>query len=240
MQGPKIKAARARYRKNGGGENKNIVFECLRRAAPLGRVLHIGAHQAEEWPIYSAMSDQPTTWVEASKDAATHVRKVLDANGRKSDAVIHGAAWSEGGKTFEMSHLRRTGPTYSGRSTLYELRAQMSGELQEPCAKEDVESLALDEVLGPGYQTIVLDIQGAELEALKGMPKIIDAAKHIVVETCWVNIAGGPAQMQGIIDLLWSHGYYMMYYSGYSGHRPIGDALFLRGDLPEDYQIAAE
>ena len=227
-----------RYVKSGGA-NKRWVAQALRMCMPVGRVLHVGGHTGEECVLYTNFGATQVTWVEASTPTFEQCKRFVGAR-RKKDKVVQATAWSKSGVEMELSHSRKTKQWYSGRSTLFELRHQGKGTLQEPCTKETVMTTALDELFAPGFETLVLDIQGAEFEALKGMPNIVAEANNIVVEACWVNVAGGPSTMRDIIDWLWDFGFVMMYYRGYNEHWPFGDACFKRIPLPEEYRIDKE
>lgn len=239
MAGPKINRAVEVYVKKRGGVNKRIFAECLRKASPLGNVLHVGAHIAEEIPLYVALLHQGVTWIEASDTAFRKVQQILKSQKRRRMRVIKACAWSVSGKTLTLSHSQKEGQGYDGRSTVYELRQSRTAKLQEPCANEEVQTVALDDILQPEFQTVIVDVQGAELEALKGMPRIIKAAQAVIVEACWIPIMGGPSTMQGVINYLWEFGFFMTYYCGYNETQSFGDALFWRGELPEGYQIGA-
>jgi len=214
-----------------GGANKWALINCIKRAEPLGRVLHVGAHTGEERRVYFALGAEAVTWVEASMAAYTEL-----SNRHKKDRCVHACAWSRTGEVLTMKHLRRTKSWYSGRSTVYEIREPFTGEEFEPVAFEDVVTTALDDVLTPEFETLVIDVQGAELEALKGMPNIVAAASSIVVEACWHNVMGGPITLPGIIEFLRPFGYVMMYYQAYS-QRATGDVLFQKVMPPDEVAV---
>lgn len=143
---------------------------------PIG-VLHVGAHHAEEFGDYRKALFGPTVWVEAQTELVPHIQEVIRGS---QDSVVEAVAWSESG--IELS-FQVTSETQS--SSLYDLADHLAEYPQiQTTEQRTVTTVRLDEVISEhtSFDFLTLDIQGAELEALKGMGRLISKVRWIFTE----------------------------------------------------------
>ena len=143
-------------------------------------IIHIGAHKLEELPDYLNGNVSKVIWIEANPDKYNYIEEKLKrfknmtlgkfAAGRKNDVNV--------------LNLSNNGQS----SSLLELGTH---KIRYPdidyISKIKVETKPLDDWLDKNfknkdqYNFINIDIQGYELEALKGMPKQLKSAEYIYI-----------------------------------------------------------
>jgi len=157
------------------------------------RVLHIGAHRAEEADAYAAAGCE-VIWVEAQK----HLADELHAAGHK---VIHAAIWSE--PTLLTLHV-----TSNGQSTSLlplSLHRQRYPDITVTSTSL-IETTTIDS-LGLTVDMLNLDIQGAELEALKGATRTLAGVQWIYTEISIEELYEGQPLEDEITDWLSARGF---------------------------------
>ena len=160
-------------------------------------VLHVGAHLAEEAVEYTRHNWGKVIWIEAQADLADLLRNKLDP---QHNEVINATVWGTSGITFEFNVSSST---------------QSSSLLNFGTHKKDypdivftksysVVTSTLDDILDSesDFNFINLDIQGAELEALKGLGVHINKAKWIYSEVNRKEVYEGCAKIKDLDDYL--------------------------------------
>lgn len=194
------------------------------KVSPKG-VIHVGAHNAEERESYvRAGWGPPFIWIEAQATKFEHLR----ANLPNSDLVIQGAAWSEGNQEISL-HVTNN----SQSSSVLELHEHrdLYPEIQV-VERELVQTVRIDEVIPNELELnfLAIDIQGAELEALKGSVKLLPKINWIYVEVNKRPIYSGCSLVEEIDVFLEVFGFrrvqtYWVHGSGW------GDAIYCRLDV---------
>lgn len=140
-------------------------------------VLHCGSHLGEENEIYMKFGIDTVWWVEAQ----ARVCKVLRAK-FGSEFVFEGALWSKSGETLDF-HITDN----SLSSSLYEIGSNKWNV--KNVSIEKVVTITLDNILREIFlqkefapELAVLDLQGAELEALRGGVNRVGELKYLLVE----------------------------------------------------------
>ena len=141
------------------------------------RIVHIGAHEAEEFLSYKQAGWGETIWVEAQSEKVDLVRSIVDKSG---DSVIEAAVWDESGIELELQIMNNTQST--SLLNLGTHKESYPDIIKVESRK--IKTKILDEIVPQnfGAELIALDIQGAELMALKGFRTGIKSAKWIYSE----------------------------------------------------------
>ncbi len=198
---------------------------------PRKGLIHIGAHQAEELPVYKALRLPHVLWVEANPKLA----KPLDERIKKHAAsrlAIFAASDTNGTAELNTPLLQ---PNVASLLPLKEMiRINPDSKQQE---KVTVQTKRLDDVLASvgqedTYNVMVLDIQGAELQALKGAVKTLAHVDAIVTEVNYGALYEGAGLIQMLDAFLSQHGFTrvdtMTTFSNLEG-----DALYLKKRFTE-------
>jgi len=184
-------------------------------------VLHVGAHRAEELPGYRHSNFGPVIWVEAQEHLIPDLRRVVEPHG---DVVLDACVWSEAGieLTLKISS--------NGESTsLYHMGTH---ELHHPhisvVREVSVTTSVLSDIVPEDFffDFVNLDIQGAELEALKGMGILLDEVKWVYVEVNREALYEGIPLVDELANWLKNRGFVraVSLWTEYEW----GDSLFIR------------
>lgn len=140
-------------------------------------VLHVGAHRAEEYESYQAANFGRVLWVEAQESLIIEIGQKITGS---KDQVFRGAAWSVSGEPLTLTITNN-----SQSSSLFSLKEHLL-EYPDVVAVEEQEVLTvrLDELIPSKeyFDFLTLDIQGAELHALKGLGDRLHDVKWVFTE----------------------------------------------------------
>lgn len=140
-------------------------------------VVHVGAHTGEESRNYNELVFGPCLWVEANPNLIPHLReKFKDTN----DLVVQAAIWDESGKTLDFNVANN-----SLSSSLFtfglDSKRYPSLFMSETIS---IQTKRLDEIIPKDFifNFVNLDIQGAELSAIKSLGERIKDVDYIFSE----------------------------------------------------------
>lgn len=165
-----------------------------------GRVLVVGAHLgALAIPISRRCRE--VVAIEANPDTFALLELNIALN-KVSNVVAHQVAASD----------------YAGRLDLLLSRANSGGSKRVPIVHEfmyyydrprvvSVPAAALDEHLDEGeFELVVMDIEGSEPFALRGMQKIVSRARHLAIEFVPHHLKNvGGVSVRAFLDLIEPH-----------------------------------
>jgi FkbM family methyltransferase len=142
-------------------------------------VLHVGAHEAEELTDYQAAGWSPVVWVEALPDKAAQLQERF--RGTVDQTAISALAWDADGESLTLWRAN------NGQSSSALPMGTHLVEHPEVRVVEDlsIQSSRLDTLLqgtAHRFEFINLDIQGAELRALRGLGDRIREVRWIYCE----------------------------------------------------------
>lgn len=147
-------------------------------------VWHLGGHNAEELDDYLSSGSQEIHWFEANPELALILKsKLMDI---PNQHVIPKAAWH---KDEEVLTFKITNNTMS--SSLYDLKIHSEKYPDIVLTKSiDVETITLNTyAIGREIPNLInLDIQGAELDALKGASNFLEQVSYIYTEVSYVEL----------------------------------------------------
>lgn len=140
-------------------------------------VLHVGAHNAEELGAYRQEGFGAVTWVEAQESLIAGLRKKIRGT---ADAVFQGIVWSENDINLSLN-IASNGQS----SSVYDLEEHSS---HYPSivynGLQTGKSRRLDSLIptSRSFDFVNLDIQGAELEALRGLGARLQQVRWVYSE----------------------------------------------------------
>lgn len=147
-------------------------------------VWHLGGHNAEELDDYLSNGSQEIHWFEANPELALNLQSKL--MGIPNQYVIPKAAWHA---DEEVLTFKITNKTMS--SSLYDLKIHSEKYPDIVKAKSvDVKTITLNTYsIGREVPNLInLDIQGAELDALKGASNFLDQVSYIYTEVSYIEL----------------------------------------------------
>jgi FkbM family methyltransferase len=207
------------------------VFTRFPNAAPRRGVLHVGAHMCEEAELYdslgmNARDAEKVLWVEANADIAAQAANA----GQFPNIVCAAVSETDGAET--TFFITNNGQS-SSLLPLAEHRREHP-DVYEVAAKR-VRTITLDtlfEKLGiphDRYDVANLDIQGAELMALRGAEKILANLRAIYTEVNTKELYAGCALLPEMDEFLEARGFVRVALE-MTAHG-WGDAIFIRKEF---------
>lgn len=138
--------------------------------------LHVGAHKAEEAGQYRRLGITKVDWVEAQPELCEALRERFAGTNHR---VFEGCVWSASGDRVELritNNSQSTSVLRMGRHSDYYPQVEVNKVLS-------TRTIRLDELVpDDNYGLVNLDIQGAELEALKGMGALLQKVSVVYTE----------------------------------------------------------
>lgn len=189
-------------------------------------ILHVGAHLAEEAPTYRDLGIDNVWWIEANPRVAGVLQEILAPYDHH---LISALVYEVDGEQLEFKITNHDGmsssilefgthPTFSPDTVFVE-------RVTLPTSTIDtlVGSWLIEDV-----NFLNMDLQGAELHALKGASKTLDSIEYIMTEVNKAEVYVGCARIEQLDDILDSFDRVETYWVGDQGW---GDALYVRRDL---------
>ncbi|MEJ0070347.1 MAG: FkbM family methyltransferase [Pseudomonadota bacterium] len=202
------------------------------RLAPRG-IIHVGAHKGEEVAAYLALGFQRVLLIEADPSLAA----VLSERFRDEPRVsVASCAITD----FDgMVELRVASSRASNSILSLKEHADIFPDISE-IGRLEVEARTLDGLLADGrhgddvFNIMALDIQGAELLALRGAAALLPRLDGLLIEVNFAELYQGCAQIEDIDDHLIEHGFARaMTMSPYKSN--YGDAFYVsRASAPSE------
>jgi FkbM family methyltransferase len=188
------------------------------------RILHIGAHEGQEKEAYFMLGFEDTFWIEAIPEVFERLKNRV---GESNCAAA--LMWSSSNEKimFKIANneLSSSAFSFTDESPFSNLRMVNEIELQT----STLDSLILEGILNRDFldrAILVLDVQGSEIEVLKGSIKSISLFSAICVEVSKKHVYYGGAKYREIDLWVKSHGYKKIgqWVNPMTGH---GDALYV-------------
>lgn len=203
----------------------------------LGTVVHVGAHAGEEVDAYRRHGAERVVLVEANAASCETLRQRF---GTQADiAIVHAAVSDHVGTERLLLHTNTRGQTESASlfplKRLGEIVSSMhtDGAIEVPATTLDalLETLGIEPV---SVGLLALDIQGAELRALRGAARVLPGVHAVLTEVAFVDLYDGAPQAADVERLLVAAGFELVdavSYELYEGDRRFpawGDQLWRR------------
>lgn len=187
-------------------------------------ILHVGAHLAEEAKIYHELGVKKVWWVEGNEDNISRIVTEVEQYGEPN--VILALVADEDGKevTFNITNYDSmsssilefgTHPTFSPDTVFVEHRKQKTWTLDTLVRANGIW----------GVNFLNMDLQGAELMALKGAENLIKELDYIYTEVNCKEVYVGCAQVEQLDALLTG---FDRVETGWVADQGWGDALYVR------------
>lgn len=189
-------------------------------------VLHLGAHLGEEAPAYADAGVERVLWVEGNPDlmpglqaaispypAQRAVQAVIsDEDGQ--DVVLHVASFTMSSGILPMTGHHRHYPS------IVEVGQQRAISITaDTLLRREGED-------GHPYDMANIDLEGAELLALRGMPNLLPTLKWIYMEVYFEELHAGDGMIDSVDSFLGDRGFSRV--ATENTQRGWGDALYVR------------
>ena len=194
-------------------------------------ILHVGAHEAEELEDYISAGAKHIFWVEAQMEKAEQLRERLDAD---KNSVICAVVWNEKGVPLKLRIASN-----SESSSVYEMSKHSSlyPEITELSSVEVI-TTTLDSIVPSNFSPSFLnmDIQGSELNALKGFGNRLLEIDALYLEVNKSELYFGIPHFDEITNYLRNQGFRLASVKWWK-RDGWGDAVYLRSSARKEKQI---
>jgi FkbM family methyltransferase len=193
-------------------------------------VVHIGAHLAEEAEMYHDMGVASVLWIEANSDNIPKVMQAIAAYPNQTVVCALISAVSDHRVPFHVTNHASmsssifefgTHPQFSPDTVVVETRELLTSTLDEVLSTVRVSKL------WPDPDTLVMDIQGAELFALQGAGRTLPYLEIIYSEVNIDEVYKGVPKMHDIDTFLVQYDFARVATSMVPG-QGWGDAIYVR------------
>ena len=200
----------------------NINFTALtEKVKPIG-IIHVGANTCQELPLYLAHGIKNRIWIEP----------FVDLEFPDGETILHVAI---GDKNEEVDTIYQASNNNESTSLLKPLEhLEKYNNINFNLAKIPIKICTIEEVIknnlggGKNYNYLVLDIQGMELKALKGLGEYSSHFDVIITEAYIDELYEDCGKLNQIQELLGNYDMVEFVAEPYKGW---GDAAFIRKDL---------
>lgn len=144
-------------------------------------VLHIGAHDLEEMDKYLTEGVSKIIWIEGNSDLVAKNSHRVDGTNQK---LLHGLVYSKNNKEVEFNitnNLQSSSILEFGKHKEYHPQVEFIETRKMTTTRIDT-LLGKNGINPEEFNFVNLDIQGVELQALKGFGKYLDNIKYIYTE----------------------------------------------------------
>jgi FkbM family methyltransferase len=198
-----------------------------------GPLLHIGAHLVQERHSYSKFGFEPVAWVEAQRDIVEEARVLLEQY--PNQRIFQAALWSS--SNYEMTfHIAG----HEGSSSSLLEPHLITASHPEVWTKQKYQTLSITlddliqrESLAEDFRIIVLDVQGAEIEVIKGGTNALQNIDYIITEISSIELYKGTAKIRELSEVLDQLDFSMVA-SELNRSTGWGEALYMRKSLLTD------
>jgi FkbM family methyltransferase len=161
-------------------------------------ILHIGGHLAEELDLYQKIDVVNVIWIEANEERAEQIKNIVPSD----HIVVCAVVGDESGKIVKFNEANN-----GQSSSIFELGTHA---VEHPevhyISSSEAEMQRIDDLADiydfNDFNFVNLDIQGAELLALKGMGDLLDSVDFIYCEVNKNSLYDGCALIDEIDNYL--------------------------------------
>lgn len=192
-----------------------------------GSVLHVGAHMGEEADDYDRLGFSPVWWVEANQDLWAPLEKRLAPYGEQH--VVPAILADKEGKevTFNIASNGQSSSILPLGTHAWE-HPEVTYIGHESRRATTVDALLRDGKISQA-EFMNLDVQGAELDVLRGAQKYLKGVRTVYTEVNEEELYVGCALFEDITKFLSREGFELYSYHMTSHHW--GDAVYLRAPI---------
>ncbi len=203
------------------------LFRKLYGVAPNG-MLHVGAHQAEEFMEYEInemMGSGICYWVEALPWRVEELKSFFKDKPRHR--VLQALAWGVSGIDLNLKVTNRTASSSVfdlGEHANFYKDIHVTQTLSMPTVRLDELMSAKDK-----FDFLVLDVQGSELEVIKGMGQLLSKVNWIFLEVSKKELYVGGVLEKEVDSYLAGQGFKRRFVE-WDRNAGWGDALYVRDE----------
>ena len=195
-----------------------------------GPILHIGAHLVQERGVYNKLRFEPVIWIEAQLNIVDSARILL--SDYPNQRIFHATLWSESNveMTFHVAGHQGSSSSLLEPHLITSSHPEVLTEQKYQTRSISLDDLFERESIIEKYRIVVLDVQGAEIEVIKGATKAIQNIDYLITEISSIELYKGTAKIKMLKKILHQLDFTMVA-SELNRSTGWGEALFIRDSL---------
>jgi FkbM family methyltransferase len=174
---------------------------------PSSPLIHVGAHLVQERDDYKNLKFTPTLWIEGIPEIANQAGEILASY--TNQKIINSALWSSTGISKIFHYAGHEGSSSSLLKPFLisasHPEVKKTGEFLVVTSTLDSELCKLNDNIE--YKILVLDVQGAEIEVLKGSRIALHKIDYIISEISQIELYKDVAQIKELSYFLSDQGF---------------------------------
>lgn len=180
------------------------VFKYQIKPSPL---IHVGAHLVQEREMYRSTDFEPVLWVEAQPFIFGQAQNLL--KDYEKQQIVNTALWSVSDVelTFYIAGDEGSSSSLLEPHLISASHPQVFTREKYKITTKSLDDLLAGQKLANNYKILVLDVQGAEIEVLRGAEKTLKNVDTIVSEISTLELYKGNARIKDLIEFLDSEGF---------------------------------
>jgi FkbM family methyltransferase len=198
-------------------------------------VIHVGAHEGQEFAHYERCGIKRQVWVEPQPDVFSRLKTNLPT--RPDVHALNFACGATAGRA--QMHVLAGNEGQSNSLLEPKEHLRVFSEFQKSGTIE-VDVVPLDDLLernglAPSdFSLLSMDTQGFELEVLKGAPRVVAAVDAVVTEITEIELYAGCPRVRDLDAFLGDAGFRRVI--SRIGKQQFGDAMYVRATLLTGWQ----
>ena len=190
-------------------------------------LIHVGAHLVQEREMYRLADFEPVLWIEAQPSIFNQAQKMLQDY--KNQSIVNVALWSISNLelTFYIAGIEGSSSSLLEPHLISASHPQVFTRDKYKIKTKTLDDLLLVQNSGQNYKILVLDVQGAEIEVLRGAEEALKNIDTIVSEISTLELYKGTARVKDLIKFLDSKGF-LFVASEMNRATGWGEGLFIR------------
>lgn len=204
-----------------------------------GAVVHAGANLCQERDFYRTKGVGPVIWIEGIPSVAKEAGEILQ--GYSGQSILEAALWSQSNVVLSFNVTSNQAES----SSLLDLKLHKALHPSIEVKSEiEVTTITLDELEGSQLNLpeeiflLVMDLQGAEFEVLKGSVRTLEKTQAIHIEVSTIELYKGQRLFEDIHTFLTTRGFTLVTHD-LSENDLSGDALYVRSNYVNGQELKA-
>ena len=197
-----------------------------------GPVIHAGASLVQERHKYRSSGFEPVTWVKALPDITERARDLLVDYPRQF--ILQATLFEIDNKMLDFNRASNEGQSSSLlRMGIHKIiHSDVSEEVTEKFLSKKLDTLIIENGFLDDFSLIVFDLQGAELQALKGSLACLQRTKAVWIEVSTIKLYRRQALFKEVSLFLNEKGFELVAHDLIDKNF-MGDALFVKRNIVE-------
>lgn len=207
-------------------EAQNLLGKAINTFdVPIKGLIQLGAHEGEECHLFSRYGFKKVLLIEADPDTFVRLQKLVQDNYPSFETVQFAATNKQGNFPFHRTTFSQSNSTKLLKKHLW-LFPEIHQAEQIMVQNDTLDHWLESKKLSHEFNVLVMDIQGGEIDALKGSLKTLRDIDAIVTEVNYDELYEGGGQLVDLDKFLMEQGFIRV--DTITAAKGYGDSLYVK------------